>query len=48
MSETNMGNPAKQEGQAGVDMLNRMNESHGHVTDWALSILDVKKRRQSP
>ncbi|MBS4900028.1 MAG: class I SAM-dependent methyltransferase [Clostridiales bacterium] len=43
MSETNMGNPAKQEGQAGVDMLNRMNESHGHVTDWALSILDVKK-----
>ncbi len=40
---TNMGNPAKPQGQAGVDMLNRMNTSHGPVTDWALGILNVKE-----
>ncbi len=41
-SVTEMGNPAKPQGIAGAEMLERMSESHRPVTDWALSYLEVK------
>lgn len=37
---TRKGNPRKPQGQDGADMLRRMNESHGAVTEWALGLLD--------
>lgn len=36
-SITRAGNPAKPHGEAGAEMLARMNESHAPVTAWALS-----------
>ena len=36
---TRKGNPAKPQGTEGVQMLRRMNESHGAVTQWALTFL---------
>lgn len=41
IDDTVLGNPRKPEGQAGAAMLSRMNESHGPVTDWALSFMDA-------
>ena len=41
-SDTRQGNPRKPEGKAGADMLARMNESHGPVTNWALSFLNTE------
>lgn len=40
-SITEMGNPAKPQGEAGEIMLKRMGESHKNVTEWALSYLDI-------
>lgn len=40
-SVTEMGNPAKPQGRAGAEMLERMSESHSPVTDWALSHLEI-------
>ncbi len=40
-SITEMGNPAKPQGIAGAEMLERMSESHSPVTDWALSHLEI-------
>lgn len=40
-SVTEMGNPAKPQGCAGAEMLERMSESHRPVTDWALSHLEI-------
>ena len=40
MDDTALGNPRKPEGEAGAAMLSRMNESHGPVTEWALSFMD--------
>lgn len=34
---TEEGNPAKPQGEAGAEMLSRMNESHEGVTNWGLS-----------
>ena len=39
---TEMGNPRKPQGAEGVQMLERMNNSHAAVTEWAFSFLDVK------
>lgn len=36
---TEAGNPARPEGEMGARMLERMNESHGPVTDWALGLV---------
>ena len=36
-SVTRMGNPGKPAGEAGAEMLARMNASHGPVTEWGLS-----------
>ena len=36
---TELGNPAKPQGNAGVIMLNRMNQSHAEVTAWGLELL---------
>lgn len=40
---TRKGNPRKPEGEEGVQMLQRMNESHAPVTGWALDFLDFRK-----
>lgn len=40
-SVTRMGNPGKPVGDAGVEMLARMNASHGPVTEWGLSHISV-------
>lgn len=37
---TEQGNPSKPRGEAGMEMLARMNESHARVTEWALSHFD--------
>lgn len=37
---TRKGNPRKPQGEEGEQMLRRMNESHGAVTEWALGFLD--------
>ncbi|MCD8077276.1 MAG: class I SAM-dependent methyltransferase [Lachnospiraceae bacterium] len=37
-SVTRQGNPRKPQGDAGTEMLRRMNESHWEVTGWALSL----------
>ncbi|MDE6666410.1 MAG: hypothetical protein K2K14_09570, partial [Ruminococcus sp.] len=39
-SVTEQGNPAKPQGTAGEEMLNRMNESHYAVTGWALGFFE--------
>lgn len=39
---TAAGNPRRPEGEAGEQMLARMNESHAAVTEWALGFLDVQ------
>lgn len=41
-SVTELGNPRRPQGDAGVLMLNRMNESHAAVTAWGLSFLDAQ------
>ena len=41
---TALGNPRKPEGDYGVAMLHRMNESHYELTGWALGYLDVKEK----
>lgn len=38
---TREGNPAKPQGEAGAQMLARMNESHAAVTEWGLAQLDI-------
>ncbi len=40
-SVTELGNPAKPHGEAGIEMLKGMNVHHGPVTEWALGFLDV-------
>lgn len=40
---TKAGNPAKPTGDAGIEMLKRMNESHFEVTGWALSKWDIRE-----
>ncbi len=40
MSVTEQGNPAKPQGTAGEEMLNRMNASHYSVTGWALGFFE--------
>lgn len=37
------GNPARPEGEAGKEMLDRMNRSHYEMTGWALDYLDFKE-----
>ena len=44
--DTALGNPRKPEGEAGAAMLSRMNESHGPVTEWALSFMDPTGAKQ--
>lgn len=41
ISITELGNPAKPQGEAGALMLERMGVSHKNVTDWALSHLNI-------
>lgn len=41
-SITELGNPAKPQGDAGKEMLSGMNEHHSAVTEWAVNILDVR------
>ena len=41
ISITELGNPAKPQGEAGALMLERMGISHKDVTDWALSHLNI-------
>lgn len=40
-SITELGNPGKPQGEAGIIMLNRMSVSHKNVTDWAFSHLNI-------
>lgn len=40
---TQEGNPGKPEGEAGVQMLARMNDEHAQVTDWALSLWTISQ-----
>lgn len=40
-SVTEQGNPAKPQGVAGEEMLNRMNVSHYDVTGWAMDFLEI-------
>lgn len=42
-SITELGNPRKPEGEAGKEMIRRMNESHSGLTDWALTFLRLEK-----
>ncbi len=39
---TTLGNPRKPEGEYGVEMLKRMNDSHYELTGWALSYFDIE------
>lgn len=41
ISITEMGNPAKPQGEAGELMLKQMGVTHKNVTEWALSYLDI-------
>lgn len=43
---TRKGNPRKPEGEDGVQMLQRMNESHAPVTGWALDLLQFQENDQ--
>lgn len=40
-SVTELGNPAKPNGEAGIEMLKGMNERHTPVTEWTLGFLEV-------
>ena len=40
-SVTQKGNPARPTGDAGAEMLARMNASHGPLTEWGLSLIEV-------
>lgn len=40
-SVTQKGNPANPTGEAGAEMLARMNASHGPLTEWGLALIDV-------
>lgn len=40
---TRKGNPRKPQGEEGEQMLQRMNESHAAVTQWALGFLDFEE-----
>ena len=40
-SITELGNPAKPQGNAGEIMLTRMNVSHYDVTGWAMEFLEI-------
>ena len=40
---TQKGNPAKPQGQEGHQMLERMNQSHNEVTNWALSFFNLNE-----
>ena len=40
-SITQKGNPANPAGEAGAEMLARMNASHGPLTEWGLSLIQV-------
>ncbi len=40
-SVTKKGNPANPTGEAGAEMLARMNASHGPLTEWGLALIDV-------
>lgn len=42
VSITEMGNPRKPQGEAGKQMIARMNESHAEMTGWALDKLELK------
>lgn len=37
------GNPRKPEGELGLEMLERMNETHEAVTNWAIDLLEIKE-----
>lgn len=39
-AQKDMGNPAKPEGKAGLEMVETMNEHHAPLTDWALGYID--------
>ena len=41
---TKIGNPAKPQGDEGAQMLQRMNQSHSSVTQWALSHFDYNEK----
>ena len=41
-SVTVQGNPRKPQGEAGAEMLSRMNRSHAEVTAWGISFLELK------
>jgi SAM-dependent methyltransferase len=43
---TEQGNPSRPQGEAGAEMLARMNESHAEVTEWALSYFDWRGDEQ--
>lgn len=43
---TRKGNPRKPQGEEGIQMLLRMNESHSAVTEWALDFLDIQENDQ--
>lgn len=43
---TRIGNPGKPQGEEGVQMLHRMNESHYAVTGWALDFLTFQEDNQ--
>ena len=44
---TRKGNPRKPQGEEGMRMLCRMNESHSAVTEWALDFLNFKEEDQA-
>lgn len=43
---TRKGNPRKPQGEEGIQMLQRMNESHSAVTGWALNFWDIRESDQ--
>lgn len=44
---TDLGNPAKPVGEAGVMMLERMNQSHDAVTNWGLDFLELEENQNA-
>ncbi|MEG0075240.1 MAG: DUF896 domain-containing protein [Eubacterium sp.] len=44
ISVTEAGNPRKPEGEAGKEMISRMNESHAAMTGWALDQLELSPK----
>lgn len=41
-SVTKLGNPRRPQGEAGAEMLSRMNRSHAEVTAWGIAFLELK------